>query len=99
MELDEVCPSCGSRATVGSRPYTFDSNDPFGGLSVISCGDCGTARASPMPTDEALDGYYSSDEYESVEGSSLSFGTNSRDVGPARAAAQVRMVSKWTSRR
>lgn len=97
--LSNTCPSCSSTARADSRPYTSSNDDwPFGGLSVVVCRECGTGRASPMPLDETLNRYYGSSRYESVEGSSLSFGTRPWDLGPARAAAQVQMVQRWSPR-
>jgi SAM-dependent methyltransferase len=52
-----------------------------------------------MPTEDVLDRYYRSVEYESLEGSELTSGVGVWDLGPARAAAQVRMVTRWTARR
>jgi SAM-dependent methyltransferase len=66
---------------------------------VLLCRACGTGRAHPTPTEEALERYYRSDDFEEVEGSSLSLGKTLWDLGPARAAAQVRAVSRWTSHR
>jgi hypothetical protein len=93
------CPSCGATSIVGSRPYVANSDFPFGNLTVVTCRDCGTGRAFPMPTEDALERYYNSENYEDVEASPLPEGTGAWDLGPARASAQVQMVTNWTTNR
>ena len=97
-DVQQGCPACGSLSTGRTRRYVSTGREPFRNLHILECSNCGTGRASPMPVQDRLIDYYSS-QYESLEGAALSSGTSAWDLGPARAASQVRLVVKFTKRR
>jgi SAM-dependent methyltransferase len=63
--MSDKCPCCGAVATTSAGPYlASESQRASLGISMIlACERCGLHFASPLPSQEALDRFYSSGEY------------------------------------